>query len=251
MKYWPAACGVALLWVSCVVAKDLISPAQAKKAAAPAQVAAPDDPKLPRVLLLGDAVSIGYTLPLRLQLKGKFNVHRPAANCGSTRGGLRDLDTWLGKEKWDVIHFNFGLHDMAFLWPDGKNLNAEGIFATRENGGKQNVPLAEYEKNLRTLVARLKRTSAHLIWASTTPVPGGVRSYTEGEELPYNEAAARVMKDEGVQVDDLWGFASRQLDKIQTTNSIHFTPQGYRVLAWHIGQSIESAQVAKPGKTQP
>ena len=70
-----------------------------------------DDPTLPRVLLIGDSISIGYTLPVRELLKGKANLHRPPTNCSSTASGLKNLDAWLGQGKWDVIHFNFGLHD--------------------------------------------------------------------------------------------------------------------------------------------
>ncbi|MFY8230115.1 MAG: SGNH/GDSL hydrolase family protein, partial [Opitutales bacterium] len=72
-----------------------------------------DDPKLPRVLLIGDSVSRGYTQPTRVALAGKANVHRAPANCGPTASGLKNLDVWLGAGKWDVIHFNFGIHDRA------------------------------------------------------------------------------------------------------------------------------------------
>jgi len=68
---------------------------------------------LPRVLLIGDSVSVGYTLAVRKELEGKANVHRPPSNCGSTKIGMRDLDKWLGVGKWDVIHFNWGLHDLG------------------------------------------------------------------------------------------------------------------------------------------
>src|SRR5512137_2492523 len=43
----------------------------------PAFAPVSDDPKLPRVLLIGDSISIGYTLPVRKLLAGKANVHRP------------------------------------------------------------------------------------------------------------------------------------------------------------------------------
>jgi hypothetical protein len=71
-----------------------------------------DIPGLPRVLLIGDSNSQGYTLPVREMLKGLANVHRPPVNCGDTGRGLRLLDVWLGTEPWHVIHFNFGLHDL-------------------------------------------------------------------------------------------------------------------------------------------
>ena len=72
-----------------------------------------DDPKLPRILLIGDSVSRGYTQPTRKALAGKANVHRAPANCGPTASGLKNLDAWLGEGKWDVSHFNFGIHDRA------------------------------------------------------------------------------------------------------------------------------------------
>ena len=69
----------------------VISPAAAqehgKKKAAPkkgAMAPVEDIAGLPRVLLIGDSISIGYTVPVREILKGKANVHRPLTNCGPT-----------------------------------------------------------------------------------------------------------------------------------------------------------------------
>jgi len=55
---------------------------------------------------------MGYTLRVREFLKGVANVHRIPENGGSTRDGLQKLDRWLGTGKWDLIHFNWGLHDL-------------------------------------------------------------------------------------------------------------------------------------------
>ena len=46
-----------------------------------------DVPGLPRVLLIGDSISLGYTLDVRELLTDKANVHRPPANSASTRIG--------------------------------------------------------------------------------------------------------------------------------------------------------------------
>ena len=126
-----------------------------------------DDPKLPRVLLVGDSISIGYTLPTRDFLKGKANLHRIPTNGGPTPRGLANIAAWLGKSKWDIIHFNWGLHDLKYMGPKGENL------FPKEKGGKPQVPLADYEKNLEKLVVRLKKTGAKLIWRNTTPIPAG------------------------------------------------------------------------------
>ena len=79
---------------------------------------------LPRVLLIGDSISMGYTLPTRTLLAGKANLHRIPQNGGPTKNGIAQIDKWLGTGKWDVIHFNWGIHDLKFM-PDGKRQRQE------------------------------------------------------------------------------------------------------------------------------
>jgi acyl-CoA thioesterase-1 len=83
---------------------------------------------------------MGYTLPVRELLKGKANVHRPAAICGETARGLKSLDSWLSDGRWDVIHFTFGLHDLKYLDEKGKYVEP--------SKGKQVAPLDVYRKVL-------------------------------------------------------------------------------------------------------
>ena len=201
-----------------------------KKDAEPAFAEVQDDPALPRVLLIGDSISIGYTLPVRKALAGKANVHRPAANCGPTIRGLADLDKWLGKGKWDVIHFNWGLHDLR-----------------KDDGLSHQVPIDQYEKNLNELVRRLKKTDARLIWCSTTPVPEGAKNRTKGDEVKYNAAARKIMEANGVAVNDLYGFALPQLGKIQRRGDVHFSQEGSRTLAGQVAAAILKA-LERPAK---
>ena len=70
-----------------------------------------DDPALPRVLIIGDSISIGYTTMLRKNLVGKANVHRVDGNCRWSAYGDENIEQWLGEGDWDLIHFNFGLWD--------------------------------------------------------------------------------------------------------------------------------------------
>ena len=79
-----------------------------------------DAPNLPRVLIIGDSISMGYTLHTRKRLKGKANLHRPPTNCGPTTKGLEEIDAWLGEKSWDVIHFNWGLHDLKYMNEKGQ-----------------------------------------------------------------------------------------------------------------------------------
>ena len=200
---------------------------QAKKAQPPQRRPSPalapveDETDLPRVLLIGDSISIGYTQPTRAALAGKANVHRPAANCGPTIRGLELLDEWLGDGRWDVIHFNWGLHDLKYI------------------EGKQQVPLDDYEKNMKELVGRLKKTGAKLIWCSTTPVPKGCSPPRKNEDvIAYNAVAGKIMDANGIAVDDLYAFALPKLKEIQRPANVHFTPEGSKILAGQVGAAI-------------
>lgn len=177
-----------------------------------------DDPKLPRVLLIGDSISRGYTLDARKALAGKANVHRAPENCGPTANGVKQIDIWLGDGQWDVIHFNFGIHD-------------------------RRTPAADYEQRLETLIARMKQTGAKIIFATTTPVPPDTK---DGPELVMqiaekNKIALRVMKKHGVAIDDLHAFLAPQLEGIANPQDVHFNAKGYALMGGEVGRVIEEA----------
>ena len=173
-----------------------------------------DDPKLPRVLLIGDSVSRGYTQAVRQALAGKANVHRAPENCGPTANGLKKIEVWLGDGKWDVIHFNFGIHDRA-------------------------TPLADYSQRLDQLVTRMQKTGAKVIWASTTPIPDdAAKKQTAASIIERNQAAASVMKQRNVAVDDLFTAITPHVAKLQNPNDVHFTAAGYEFLGQQVATSI-------------
>lgn len=220
----------------------------------PAFVEVVEDPALPRVLIIGDSISVGYLLPAREMLKGKANVLRPAANCGSTKTALGSygLERWLGDKPWDVIHFNFGLHDLSYRFADGKDKNDAGEYASPQNGAKPNVPEQEYGENLRKIVARLKQTGARLIFATTTPVPDSeAEKYVQGSEVPYNEIARQVMAEEGVSINDLHALAAARLAELQIPRNVHFTNTGSQALAEQVAHSIGNALSTPAEKDQP
>lgn len=183
-----------------------------------------DVPGLPRVLLIGDSISIGYTLPVREALEGKANVHRPPGNCSSTGYTLSKLPEWLGPGKWDVIHFNWGLHD-AKLPPEGV----------------RHSPPDVYEKNLRELVQRLQATGAKLIWATTTPVPNGgnIAPNRRFDNIDkYNAIAVRVMGELGVTTNDLNAVIKPHFARVGRPNDVHYTPEGSAILAAEVVRSV-------------
>jgi len=204
-------------------AQQPAAPAKAKRAPNPTMQPLQDVAGLPRVLLIGDSISIGYTLPTRKLLEGKANVHRIPANGGPTKNGIANLKKWLGDGKWDVIHFNWGIHDLKFM-PDGK----------------RQVEAADYEANLRSLVATLKTTGAKLIWASTTPIPEGELNPQRkfGQVPEYNAIAAKVMTENGVTLNDLNAWMTPRFEELHKPKDLHYTEAGSEHLARKVAEAI-------------
>lgn len=205
----------------------------AKRGPHPSLVKVDDVAGLPRVLLIGDSISMGYTLDVREMLKGKANVHRIPTNGGPTTNGLKNIKAWLGESKWDVIHFNWGLHDLKYIGDDPAKLEDP-----KAPGAHPQVALADYEKNLAELVKIMQGTGARLIWCDTTPVPAGSQGRVEGDEAKYNEAAARVMKAAGIPTDDLCAHAAAKLKEVQLPANVHYSPAGYHYLAEKVAAVI-------------
>lgn len=206
--------------------------------------AAAEVPGLPRVLIIGDSISIGYTPFVQELLKGRANVIHAPGNNSSTVTGLKGLDAWLGAKPWDVIHFNWGLHDLKYIDAQTKMTDV----AT----GKQWVPVAEYEKNLTELVGRLKKSGARLIWCSTTPVPAGAKGRVPEDVPNYNAAALRVMQAAGVPVNDLCAVVGSPENRAAMggrPKDVHYTAAGSKVLAGAVAQAI--GQALKPPQPAP
>ncbi len=198
----------------------------------PAMAKIEDVPGLPRVLIIGDSISIGYTLDVRELLKGKANVHRIPTNGGPTTNGLKNIQAWLGDSKWDVIHFNWGLHDLKYI-QDDPSKRAD----PKASGSHLQVALLDYEKNLAALVKTMQATGAKLIWCATTPVPAGSDGRIESDEVKYNEAAARVMTAAGIPTNDLRAHALAK-PEAQLPANVHYSPEGSRYLAEKVAAVI-------------
>ncbi|MCY2992369.1 MAG: SGNH/GDSL hydrolase family protein [Planctomycetota bacterium] len=181
----------------------------------------PDDPALPRVLLIGDSISHMYTESVRRLMKGKANVHRAPANCGPTDMGLKAMDDWLAEtpgKRWDIIHFNFGIHD--------RKKTAEA-----------------YAANLEKLVARLNKTGAVLVWARTTPFANDPMAKVQYTML--NETADAVMTRYGIKIDDVYSTVAGDLDKYISGDKVHFNQYGVKVQAEQVAKALTEVLKAK------
>jgi pimeloyl-ACP methyl ester carboxylesterase len=214
-----------------------------------------DNPELPRVLVIGDSISMNYHDAAKEALAGVANYHRIEGNGFSVIHGVNNAELWLGNyhEKgfqWDVILFNHGLHDLKQSYDEATD--TFGAYA---------VSLDDYKSNLEKLIGILKKTEATLVWTSTTPVPNdrkGKYARRKGAPEIFNAAAMEVMqRHPEIIINNLCGVVggSPVFDEWRKGDDVHFYKEEERNL---IGEAVASAvrqalalRAEKPKKKLP
>ena len=169
------------------------------------------DPKLPRVLLIGDSILNGYRATVAKALEGKANVDAWVNPLHQASGGLHEqLKGVLAEGPYAVVHFNMGLHG----WPKGR------------------IPDGQFTPLTRKLVHTIRGGApvAALIWASSTPVtvkgePTKLEPEINATIVEHNRMAAAVMKEENVPVNDLYGLMVSKLD-LARGDQFHWKGEG-------------------------
>ena len=165
------------------------------------------------IYVIGDSISIQYGPYLEEMLRGvwqygrkegdeeaRLNLDRPQGANGGDSSMVLDFlrgraDS--GGIPADLLLLNCGLHDIK----------------TDPATGYKQVPLPEYERNLRSIL-ELRPRPGSLAWIRTTPcdervhnrVPGpGFQRFARDVEA-YNAAADAIMRAAGVPVLDLYTF---------------------------------------------
>jgi hypothetical protein len=221
---------------------------------------------LPKVLVLGDSISMGYAPILRRQLAGVADVRRPQCNCGATQFYFRDkngMKDWLGTNRWDVITVNASIWDICYMkgdvlgidhyWGPGKNKELAALApiprgtAIRNLGYRVRTPILEYMGNIRRILEHLKSTGATVIFALTTPPVGYQVDDRCGLARVYNEVAQAVCNELGVKTVDFYSIAERNYDKM--SDGVHFGDEGSGIFASVLGREIVSALRERGCKT--
>lgn len=204
--------------------------------------AAADPPKLPKVVLIGDSIRLGYAATVTKRLEGRAVVVGPSANGGDSANVLKNLSRWAVAEQPDVVHFNCGIHDTK----------------KDRQSGRYQVPPEQYEANLRKIVETLrKETRAVVIFATTTPIlddraatarKTATYELLDASTLEYNRIARKVMQELEVPVDDVRAAAGEGDDRarLMTADGVHFTAEGSRRLGETVADFV--AQRLPTGK---
>ncbi|MFD1630151.1 SGNH/GDSL hydrolase family protein [Pseudopedobacter beijingensis] len=189
------------------------------------------------VLIIGDSISIGYFPTVKKDLVNEAEVFHNPGNAQHTGTGLRMLDKWLGDQKYDVIVFNWGLWDLCYRHPEST------VQGRRDKlNGEITYTVDVYEKNIEELVKRLKKTSAKLVFVTTTMIPPDEAGRFEGDEITYNDAAKAVMKKYDVEICDLHKHSIDIHKKYKLKDGdVHYTAEGYQKLAEPVISAIKQA----------
>lgn len=213
----------------------------------------PDNPDtlLPKVVLVGDSIRLSYAPDVAKALAGQATVVSPKGNGGDSSNVLRQLDAWVIREQPAVVHFNCGIHDT-------KKFKATGKFQ---------VSPEQYETNLRTIVARIRKdTDAVVLFGTTTPILDDrakeTRSDRDYELLEasveqYNLIAKTVMRELKVPVNDLHSTLTKPelplaTDAFIGTDGVHLTAPAKELLGRQIAQFVgEHLPEASDEKEKP
>ena len=180
---------------------------------------------LPRVLLVGDSICNGYQSAVRDRLKGKVNVSYWASSyCVSSPAYLPLLTVCLDEAKYDVIHFNNGLHSLSQTTLEG------------------------YEKGYRAALELIlrKQPQAKIVWCSCTPLND---IHFTGDRARYvkmvpelNATAAKVTAELGViMTDDLFALCNPLDRKVNWRDGYHFNSPVIEKQADQVAASVLAA----------
>ena len=137
---------------------------------------------LPRVLLVGDSICGGYQGGVRELLKGRMNVsYWISSYCVTSAAYLPMLSIYLDEAKYDVIHFNNGLHSLG-------------------------TPSGAYAKSLKAALEliRRKQPKAKIVWCTSTPLKDTAMT---AKCRDLNAVGAKVVSElGGIATDDLFSL---------------------------------------------
>ena len=201
------------------------------------QIVGADGNSLPNVLLIGDACARGYSPAAKKSLAGWARVvgadENGALGTPHSRDTVKNIFALTSSSRWQVIHFNVGLEDLK-RWAkvgDGMRPYLDASFAPM-------VPPDEFERNLREIVKALKKTGAKLYWGAITPIPAKAPGFRTGDEVAYNRIARKIMDENGVYVNDLYGFVQTTWPDYAQGDTFTFTEEQDRKLGELVASAI-------------
>jgi lysophospholipase L1-like esterase len=193
-------------------------------------------PEKAKILIIGDSISMGYTPFVKENLKDLADVSHNPGNAQHTGNGLKNIESWIVADDWDIIQFNWGLWDLCYRHPDSK------VQGQRDKiNGTISVNAKDYQKNLDAIVKLIRKNSkAELVFVTTTYVPEGEAGRFMEDARKYNEIARRVMNANKVKINDIYSLSKEiHLEYGKGNDDVHYTEKGYELIGQHIADYLK------------
>jgi len=195
-----------------------------------------------RIFVIADSSSIHYGPHLESCLRGKFTYNRKG-------GATANLDDGLGANGGDsqrVLAYLRERIEARDLAADVLVVNC-GLHDIKMNPGATEcqVGLAEYQANLRAVVAEAGRHGLEFVWVRTTPIVDAIHNTRQpgfrrfnADVDRYNAVADAVMAEAEVCSIDLHGFTTPFLPDAFVDHA-HFREDVQRLQAAFIAGALE------------
>lgn len=197
------------------------------------------------LFVLGDSISIQYGPYLRGIIKEKFHYDRKRGvdlaledldkPVGANGGDSRRVLGYLKEEKgkgiiYDWLLLNCGLHDLRVY----------------KDTHKHQVPIDEYERNLKEIISIAVAMSNRIIWVETTPIidenhnsrPVEMLRYSK-DVIAYNNVANKVMREKNISIISLHNF-TKKFGSVAFYDHAHFTEEIRKLQAAYIAGFISA-----------
>jgi lysophospholipase L1-like esterase len=179
-----------------------------------------NDKDLPRVLLIGNSITQSYYGKVQSLLEGKAYTGRLTTSKSlGDPALLAEIELVLRVEKFDIIHFNNGLH--GFVYSED-----------------------EYRKSFPDLLKTIREYApkARLIWASTTPIRtgDGMKEFAEGTARvkARNQIALEAIQGQNILLNDLFRLVEEHPDYYAGGDGVHLVDVGVTALANQVASVI-------------
>lgn len=202
-----------------------------------------EDPRLPRILIIGDSISGHYLYGVRERMRDKANVIGESSMKKGTWASMGpsfyradwaskgdDLKNFLAERgPFDIVHFNNGIHNFS-----------------RANPGDEKP----YAEQLRKVVATIRAAGAVCLFANSTGtlgdnvIPNSPRYLTNCRA--FNAAAEAVMRELNVPVTDIHNLIQPRIKELISSDLIHTTKEADEMMADLIAKRLTETLATLP-----
>ena len=170
------------------------------------------------MLVVGDSISIGYTVYLK-NLFDDYSVVHNECNAMTSEHGAKNIDRWAThNERWNVCTINHGLWDVH---------------------PRKKIEIDLYIKNLSYEIDTLKKSCDKILFMTTTFINEDFNDERNNIDVDnYNDKALELMEEKSIQVCDL-NFLSKTLGH-RNIDGVHYSSAGYKELASYIEDCINN-----------